>query len=111
MKRIEDIIDEALKTEPTFQLSRDFKDRIIQTVRKKERSSQRKLYLWMALGTLVIIGFGYATIAYFMPSTLESFESIKTGNKVVPLAVLAGLLIVVIQYLDKRLVKDKILHV
>lgn len=112
MKRIEDLIDEALKTEPTFQLRKDFKDRVVHAIRKREKASQRRLYLWMALGTLVIFGFGYATIAYFMPSVLDSFGGASnTLEQVVPLGILAGVIVLVIQYLDKKLVKDRMLHV
>ncbi len=107
---IEKMIDEALKTEPIFQLRKDFKDRVVHAIRKQERSSQRKLYFWMALGTLVIFGFGYATIAYFLPSMFENFGTVNDSiSNIVPLAVMAGILIALIQYLDKRLVKNKIM--
>ena len=46
---IEELIDEALKTEPKFELRKDFKDRIVYAIKKQEKSSQRKLYIWMAL--------------------------------------------------------------
>ncbi|WP_420318610.1 hypothetical protein [Ekhidna sp.] len=110
MKKIEELIEEALRTEPSFQLKSDFKDRVIKAIRRREKRSQRRLYLWMALGTLVIFGFGYATIAYFMPSVLNTFQTLKGGNQIVPLAVLIGVTVVLIQYLDKRLIKDKMLH-
>ncbi|MEP1033335.1 hypothetical protein [Ekhidna sp.] len=110
MKKIEDLIDEVLKTEPDFQLRKDFKDRVVQAIRKQEKASQRKLYIWMALGTLIIFGFGYGTIAYFLPGTLDSLKTFNDGvSGIIPLAVLIGLLITVVQYLDKRLVKNKII--
>lgn len=110
-KRIEQLIDEALKKEPTFQLRKDFKDRVIQSIRKKEKANQRKLYLWMAMGTLIIIGLGYGIISYFLPTMLESFKGFNGSNQIIPLGVLVGIITIVIQYLDKRLVKDKMLHV
>lgn len=111
-KRIEELIDEALKTEPSFQLRKDFKDRVVHAIRKKEKASQRRLYLWMALGTIVIFGFGYGTIAYFMPTVLENFGgAINSLENVVPLGVLAGVIVFIIQYLDKKLVKDRMLHI
>lgn len=107
---LEKLIDQALKTEPSFSLRKDFKDRVLHAVKKQEKASQRKLYLWMALGTLVIIAFGYGTIAYFLPSTLESFSVLPDGTSgLIPLAVLIGLLVTVAQYLDKLLVKNKML--
>lgn len=111
-ERIEKLIDEALKAEPAFQLRKDFKDRVVLAIKKKEKASQRRLYFWMVLGTLVIFGFGYCTIAYFIPSALESLGTVSSGtSQLVPIAVLIGLLIMVIQFLDKRLVKDKMLHI
>lgn len=110
MKKIEQLIDEVLRTEPDFQLRKDFKDRVVQIIKRQEKASQRKLYFWMALGTLVIFGFGYTTIAYFLPGTFESLNSFNDGlSGIIPLAVLIGLLIIVVQYLDKRLVKNKLL--
>lgn len=108
--KIETLIDEVLKTEPEFQLRKDFKDRVLQVIRKQEKATQRKLFFWMALGTLVILGFGYATIAYFLPGTFESFNGFDDGvSKSIPLAVLLGVLIAAVQYLDKRLVKNKMI--
>lgn len=110
-RRLEDLIDEALSTEPSFQLRKDFKDRVVQVVRKRERASQRRLYLWMALGTFIIFGFGYATMAYFMPTVLERFGGMtNTVEQIVPMGVLIGIIIIAIQYLDKKLVKDRMLH-
>lgn len=108
MKDIEKIMDEALRTEPSFQLRKDFKDRVVSMIRKKEKASQRRLYIWMALGTVVIFAFGYAAIAYFMPTLFQNLKGASDGiSQLVPLAVLIGVILTVIQYLDKRLVKDK----
>ncbi|WP_370086276.1 hypothetical protein [Ekhidna sp.] len=110
-ERIEKLIDEALKMEPTFQLRKDFKDKVVLTIRKKEKANQRRLYLWMTFGTLIIFGFGYGTIAYFIPEALQNFGNMASWtSQLIPIAVLVGLLVLVIQYLDKRLVKDKMFH-
>ncbi|MEO9870821.1 hypothetical protein [Ekhidna sp.] len=111
MKNIEDIVDQALKTEPSFQLGTDFKDRVIKAVRNRERVSQKRLYLWMTLGIVIMFGFGYATFAYFLPSALENLKGVQNlTNQVVPMAVLIGVLITIIQVLDSRLIKNKKLH-
>lgn len=110
-ERIEKLIDEALKIEPAFQLRKDFKDKVVLAIRKREKANQRRLYLWMVFGTLIIFGFGYGTIAYFIPEALQSFGNMTSGtSQLIPIAVLVGLLVLVIQYLDKRLIKDKMLH-
>ncbi|WP_421765172.1 hypothetical protein [Ekhidna sp.] len=109
-ERIEKLIDEVLKSEPSFELSKDFKDQVIVAIRKKERAVQRRLYSWMLMGTLVIFGFGYATISYFLPSVLESLGSANSlSDKLIPGAVLVCVAVLVIQYLDKRLVKERML--
>ena len=110
MKNIDHIIDEALKSEISFELRKDFKDRVFQSIRKKERAGQRRLYLWMTLGTLVILGFGYAIISYFMPSIFENFGTASSeSGKLISLAVSAGVIILLIQYLDKQLVQERLL--
>ncbi|WP_462250282.1 hypothetical protein [Ekhidna sp.] len=109
MKDIEKIIDEALKMEPAFELRKDFKDKVLSAIKRSEKVSQRKLYFWMLAGTMTIFGFGYATISYFLPNLLGSFNSMNgTIPNLTPIAVLVGVLIAVIQYLDKRLVKNKL---
>ena len=111
-KRLEELLDEALHMEPQFQLRGDFKDRVLKAIQKKEKSQQRKLYFWMALGTLVMLGFGFGIMAYFLPATLDSIGgSTGIGDQVVPVAILIGIAVGVIQYLDKKLVKDKFMHV
>ena len=107
---IDHLIDEALKTEPYFNLRKDFKDRVVKAIRRQERISQRKLYSWMVLGTVVIVGLGYATISYFLPNTFEVLGKANQGiSGLTPLAILIGVLVIFIQYLDKRLVKNKLL--
>ncbi len=111
MKNIDEIVDEALKAEPSFMLRKDFKDRIVQAIRKKERTSQRKLYLWMTLGTVVILAFGYATISYFLPSIFETFGGSSSGvDKIIPMATFIGIVMILIEYLDKNLRQRKYLQ-
>ncbi|MEO9485577.1 MAG: hypothetical protein ABJG47_19105 [Ekhidna sp.] len=107
---IEKIIDEALKSEPAFMLRKDFKDRVVQIIKKQEKASQKRLYFWMAIGILTIFGFGFATIAYFLPTIFEQFGKMNQSvSGLVPLAVLIGVLVTLVQFLDKRFVKNKLL--
>lgn len=108
-ERIEELIDQALKSEPAFKLRKDFNDRVVKAISKREKASQRKLYLWMALGTAVIIGFGIGIIALYIPTMVDYFQNVEGGmDQVVPVAVMIGLVVLIVQYLDKRLVKDKL---
>ena len=111
-KRIEELIEETLRTEPEFKLRNDFSDRMIRLIKKKEKTHQRKIYFWMLLGILMIIGFGYGTFSYFMPTALESLQALKANGKeqIVMLAVIAGFLVIIVQYLDQKLVKERMIH-
>ncbi|MEO1253787.1 MAG: hypothetical protein AAFY41_02705 [Bacteroidota bacterium] len=78
MKNTESLIDEALKAEPPFQLRKDFKEKVVKAIQRKERAGQQKIYLWMALGTIAIVGLGFGIVSYFTPSLLEQLKN--TGN-------------------------------
>ncbi len=101
-KNIDQIIEDALKIEPKFNLGADFKDRVTKMIRKKERKIQRKLYLLISIGVIMIFGAGIALVQYF-----GNIEALYQFDQLVPLAVIVGGLVAIIQYLDKRLVKDK----
>lgn len=106
--RVDEIIEKALKSEPKLEFSEGFADKVVRTIRKKESQNQRKLYLWMALGCLVMFAFGFAIMKTFVPGYLDGFSG-DQFNKVIPLAVIIGLIVVFIQYLDQKLVKEKYL--
>lgn len=102
MKKIEELIDQTLQTEPSFTIKSDFRDRVLKTIRRKEKLSQRKLYVLMALGIVVMFGFGLAILAYF-----QNLEALSTFKNIVPIAVMIGGVVAIIQYLDNKLVKKK----
>ena len=109
---IEKVLDQALKSAPTYQLSNDFKDQVIKMIRKKERASQRKFYFLLTFGVLSFVSLGFALMVYYFPSLLfgsNDVAGIKEINKSIPFAILIGIAIAVIQYLDKKLVKDRMI--
>ncbi len=55
MKKIEKWIDEALSSESDFKLSQDFKNKVVQAIKRKERKAQRRIYFWMASGILFMM--------------------------------------------------------
>ena len=110
--RLEKILDEALKSEPKLDLREGFAEGVVKAVRKKESSKQRKIYLWMIVGCLIMFGFGYAMMKAFIPEAFEGQGLFSLGdqfNNVIPIAVILGIVIVAIQYLDRKLVKEKYL--
>ncbi len=105
MKKIEELIDQALQNEPSFKLRGDFKDRVLKAIRRKEKMSQRKLYVLMALGIVVMFGFGLAILAYF-----QNLEALSALKNIVPMAVMIGGVVALVQYLDNKLVKKKMFN-
>lgn len=101
-KNIDQIIEEAFKTEPTFELGAGFKDRVSKMIKRKELKSQRKFYFFISLGVVMMFAAGAALVQYF-----GSIKSLSQFDQIVPFAIMVGGLIAVIQYLDKKLVKDK----
>lgn len=111
MKRnIDQIVEQGLGSEPEFQLRKDFSELVIRRLRKLEAANLRKLYFWIALGTLMIFGFGIALIAYLLPNVWTKLIQFDGFDQAVPAAVLIGIAIGIIQYLDKILVKDKMMR-
>ncbi|MEM6735968.1 MAG: hypothetical protein AAGC64_08310 [Bacteroidota bacterium] len=105
--KIENWIDEALKTEIDFELSKGFEKNVFSTIKRKELRSQQKIYLFLALGVILIVLAGYVCIMLFFPDLIQKMSEEKV-NRLVPIAVIAGVLIVLIQYLDKKLIKERL---
>ena len=111
-KKVDEMIERVLKTAPEFELRNDFSQKVVKAIRKKELINQRKLYFWMVLGFVVILGFGYGLMKMYMPASLVNSNVFDLGdqfNRSVPFAIILSILIIGIQYLDKKLIKDKYL--
>ena len=105
MKKIEEILEEALRKEPDFDFKSGFHDQVIRKIRKHEKSHQQWLYGVIMAGTLTIFGIGAVLVSYF-----GGFEMLKDMGQIVPMAILLGIIVVIIQFLDKKLVKDKLIN-
>ncbi len=101
---IDKLIEASFRNEPLFQLKEDFSDKLMLHLRKRERRRERKLYFCLSLGIAVLLTFGVIMI-----SALVDLKYIKIADGFTPLAVLVGGLVVLFQYLDKRLVKDRMI--
>jgi hypothetical protein len=102
MKNYDKNIEEGLKIEPDFKLGIDFKDQVVKMIRKKERIAQRKFLALIFIGVIIMFGVGIGFVIY-----LAGVEAFAILDQIVPLAVIVGGLVAVIQYLDKKLIKDK----
>ena len=101
----EKIVEEGLRREPGFKLGLDFKDRVAKAIRRKEKISQRRFYVLILVGVILLFSAGVGVMAYF--GQLESFKQL---GSVAPLAVVIGGMVVAVQWLDKKLVKDKLIQ-
>ncbi|MBC6426947.1 MAG: hypothetical protein GDA51_10895 [Ekhidna sp.] len=111
-KEVEELIEKCLRTAPPYELNHGFSARVLKTIRRKERRNQQKLFIFVTIGFLCMLltGFGLISLSY---PTLLSGEGVSDlfiqFNKIVPFAIILGLLIAGVQYLDKKLVKEKYL--
>ena len=109
---VDQIVEEALRSEPRFKLNQDFRNRVFNAIRKKESRFQRKVYFLLALGVVGMIAMGIITISYFFPGIIKT-NVLSSGtsavDSLVPMAILIGIMLVFIQFLDKRLIKDRYL--
>ena len=104
-KKVEKWVDDALRSEIDFSLRNDFKDKVIKKIKRKERISQRKLYFWMTFGIVAIVGCGFLVSTVFAPAL---FKGLENFDQVIPIAIVVGVAITAIQYLDKVLVKNRL---
>lgn len=103
-KQIDQLVEDSLRKEPDFKLSMNFKDRVVRQIRKKERASQRRLYFFLSLGVLAMLVTGFALVSYYGAAT-----GLTQFNGMVPIAILVGVLVAGVQFLDKILVKERYL--
>ncbi len=110
-KNIDQIVEEALRAEPIVQLSSDFKYKTLKAIRKVESRAQKRLYFLIGFGSFLMVLMGLTTIAVFIPELLDvsKFTSGQGVDSLVPIAILIGIMLVIIQFLDKRLIKDRYL--
>ena len=107
-KNLENEIETALKKEPAFKLSKDFSYNVVKALRAKEKRAQRRIYFWMLFGIVFMCGSGALLVVGFFPDLLSTFSPENQVNSLIPMAVVVGVLVVLIQYLDKRLIKDRL---
>lgn len=102
MKNLDRIVEEALSREPEFKLDAHFKDQVIIEVRKRERAKKRRLNALLLAITLVTTSFGIALIFIFKLDGL-----FRQLSGVVPIGIFIGVLVVIVQFLDRKLIKEQ----
>lgn len=93
------LINKALKQELKFDFSGGFVENIFSKIDKEEKKSAQRY--WLVMGALVLsfLGLGFGSILYFVG--LEGFS--KMYNITI-YATIAGLMVVLVQYLDDKLI-------
>lgn len=104
--KVDKWIDEALRSDIDCTLRNDFRDKVMKAIKRREKTSQRRLYFWMILGISAIIGCGLFISRVFAPAL---FQGLENFDHIVPIAIVMGLAITLIQYLDKVLIKNRLL--
>ena len=94
------LLMQALDREPTVASNRTLADGELHKLAKKKERSKRNYWLSMVLMTTVFVMLGFGTIVIFMG--WESFREIKDLSIY---AILIGLMVVAIQYLDDKIWK------
>ena len=100
------LIDEALKKEPEFRLEEGFEDRVLKKMRQRESKKQWKLYVFMAVAMVMMLGYGLSSLTAIVDFNASLVNNI---SQFVPLAAMIGCLVVVVQWIDNKLIKDRVL--
>ncbi len=95
-------IFEALEEPPGFKLPSNFAKSVIAKIELMEQKKKRWFYTFMTFGVFIMIStFGAAMVYSF---GLDGLAQFKQG---IYWAVFVGIIVVVIQYLDQKLVRKK----
>jgi len=94
---------DALKREPSFKLSSDFADRVIQSMQTVPKPSSINELVWLYVGlfSFVIV----AGIVVFLTGFTIHFGALKFISGYPGLIVFGALFILSLQWIDKRFVK------
>ena len=100
--KIEDEIEKALRKEIDFQLPEHFTDRVMQRLQEHQAITDRNPPWMLMISGLFLTLCAVVTLALYT-ELLQPEKFLSTSLWVISLSLLFG----VIQYLDKKLIKDK----
>lgn len=99
---MDDKIIDALKSEPDFELSDHFTQKVIWKIEKREAAAARWNLLILSLSIFSFIILSFAALIYFI-----GFEQVSQFYLVTKWALPIGGLIILFQWLDQRLIWSK----
>jgi len=105
LSKIDQIVEEAIRIEPMMEIEASFKDEVINRIRKNKRKEIIKVYALIFLVIIFLVGIGMGMLLFFKVQI-----AVKEIGPIIPIAVLLGAMIVLIQYLDKKLLKDRLVN-
>jgi len=105
LNKLDNIIDEALRKDPEIKIEPAYRDKVIYQIRKNKSKANFKQYLLISIITCILGGLGVGMIFMFKIQL-----AIQELGQIIPMAVLFGAILVVFQYLDKKLIKDKLIN-
>jgi hypothetical protein len=93
----------ALEKDPGYQLSDDFPQRVISAVRRRQQGRDTRDYLWFGMGILLLAVASIATILF--TGFRFDFGFLNTMADYKGLAVFGIMFVILLNWLDKRLVR------
>lgn len=103
MKDFDEIIKAALQEEVDPTVRSDFSQNVLKTIRKKQRRDQRYFFVRLTLLSTALMAVGVTVLLKFYPTIASSI----TSSSIAAFFTVSAL-IVVVQVLDQRLIKEKI---
>lgn len=101
-KTFDEQLDDALKMKPEFTLPHDFSDQVIRKIEAK-RVIEEKRSAYLLVGSII----GFLLLSGICLLIFVDQETIKELMGISGWAVVIGLMVVVIQVLDSKLVRKK----
>lgn len=103
---MEDKLINAMKSEPDFRLSERFSAQVLTKILRKERATVLRNNMLLALGIILFLGISFAALVYFMEARQVSFVV-----SLAPWILLISGAVAIIQFLDAKLIKHRLLKV
>ncbi len=101
-KSLDELIDKAIGKSPEYELPGNFADQVLRKIAERQAASDRQVY-WMQFGAVA----GFIVLSVICLAIFVDLKSLASLVDITGWAVILGVLIVIFQVLDHRLVKGK----
>lgn len=98
------LVFDALKKEPSFSLSGSFEDRVIRRIEERKEATKDSAWIWIGIALFIIA----AGVSMALTSFTFNFGAFKFLDGYPGLFIFGTLFILVLQILDKKIVRPSI---